>query len=181
MTSGKEPPEVEEVPSLLGGRRTRPLVENEVRTVVNTFYGLSRDVDVRYDPTRPTGFRLIDEDGEEKPVITFSADIFPGPNIVNPNSALSMRAAVAHELSHYQRWIDNLELPWGHYPDLDEALTSLDALMRYGRDQLTPHEMEQLAADATHRLQLHRSQLPDADADPDTSEATEDPDDGSED
>lgn len=119
-----------------------------------------REIDVRYDAGRSTGFRLLEEDGQTLPVITYSADIFPGPNIVNPNSALSMRAAAAHELSHFHRWQDNLELPWDHYRHLDEALTSLYALLRYGRDHLSTPEMEQLAADAAHRLQLLRSQLP---------------------
>lgn len=145
--------------SLLAGRRAEPLSEAEIRTVANTFYGMDRSVDARHDPTRPTGFRVEDVDGEPTGVISFGSDIYPGPSVADPNAALSMTAAVAHELSHYHRWKDNTELPLGHYRDLDEAFTSLDAMLRFART-LSPFEMEQLARDAVQRLQRHRRRLP---------------------
>ena len=73
-----------------------------------------------------------------------------------------MPAAAAHELSHFYRWRDKTELPAGAYRDLDEALTSLDAMLRYDRE-LTRHEVLQLGRDAIHRLQRLRAQLLDGD------------------
>ncbi len=97
-------------------------------------------------------------DGAQVGVISFSSDIYPGPSVADPNSALSMTAAAAHELSHYHRWRDNTELPSGELTDLDEAQTSLDALLRFGK-LLTPFELDQLARDAFLRLQRLRIAL----------------------
>lgn len=151
-------PDSEDSRSLLGGRRTRPLDENEVVSVANTFYGLDRGVEATYDDSRPTGFRVDDSEGSPVGKITYGPDIYPGPGVADPNSALSMKAAVAHELSHYHRWRDTTELPIGRYRDLDEALTSLDALLRY-RMELSAFEVEQLARDAILRLQRLRAVL----------------------
>lgn len=144
--------ELEEGSSLLGGRRTQPLSDHEVRSVTNTFLGLDRLVPTQHRPGSPTGFSDTDENGEQVGRVYFSSDIYPGPSVADPNAALSMQAAVAHELSHYHRWRDNTQLPYDRYHDLDEALTSLDALMRF-REHLSPHEIEQLARDAVVRLQ----------------------------
>lgn len=147
-----------EPPSLLGGRRTQPLSDAEIRTVVNTFLGLDQTVPVQHDPSSPTGFRVVEQDGDHIGRVYFSSDIYPGPNVADPNSALSMQAAVAHEISHFHRWRDNTELPHAEYRDLDEALTSLDALLRFARS-LSSFEIEQLARDAVLRLQRLRSVL----------------------
>jgi hypothetical protein len=144
--------------SLLGGRRTQPLSDSEIRTVVNTFLGLDHTVPVQHDPSRSTGFRIVEEEGEVVGRVYFSADIYPGPSVADPNAALSMQAAVAHEMSHYHRWRDNTELPHGKHRDLDEALTSLDALLRFSKS-LSSFEVEQLARDAMLRLQRLRSVL----------------------
>lgn len=138
--------------SLLGGRRTQPLTDGEIRTVINTFLGLDRHVPAQHDPDRPTAFRVDEEEGQEVGRIYFSADIYPGPSVADPNSALSMQAAVAHEISHFHRWKDNTQLPYARYRDLDEAHASLDALLRFARE-LTNYELEQLARDAVVRLQ----------------------------
>jgi hypothetical protein len=145
--------------SLLAGRRVEPLTDPEIRTVANTFLGLDNTVPTQHDPGSFTGFRADIEDGELVGRVYFSSDIYPGPSVADPNAALSMQAAVAHEISHYHRWHDNTELPLGKYRDLDEALTSLDALLRFGRSSLSPHEIEQLARDAVLRLQRLRSVL----------------------
>lgn len=63
-----------------------------------------------------------------------------------------MKAAAAHELSHYHRWRDTTELPVGY---LDEALTSLDAALRYSR-ALSSHEVQQLIRDPIKRISLHQ-------------------------
>ncbi len=97
----------------------------------------------------------VGEDGSAYGVIVFGPDIFPGTGVLDPNSELSMKAAAAHELSHYHRWRDTTELPVGH---LDEALTSLDAALRYARE-LSMHEIQQLIRDAVKRISLHRQEL----------------------
>ena len=63
-----------------------------------------------------------------------------------------MRAAVAHELSHFHRWRDKTELNGEHLTEIDEALTSLDAVQRY-QAHLNENEVRQLVADAMQRLQ----------------------------
>jgi hypothetical protein len=64
--------------------------------------------------------------------------------VVDPNSALSMKAAVAHEISHFHRWRDQTELPLGVHRHLDEAMTSLDAALRFAA-QLSAHDIQQLS------------------------------------
>ena len=120
--------------SLLGGRNTRPLDPEQARRVINTFLGMDETAGrlARHDESRPTVFLVRTEEEERIAEIVFSADIYPGPNISNPNSALSMSAAVAHELQHYHRWIDLRELNDTNLKHIDEALTSLEAIQRYG-------------------------------------------------
>jgi hypothetical protein len=69
-----------------------------------------------------------------------------------------MKAAVAHEISHFHRWKDRTELPLGVHRDLDEALASIDAALRFS-GQLSSHEIQQLIRDAMQRLQMHRVTL----------------------
>ena len=72
-------------PSLLGGRRQQPLSEREQRTVFNTIVGVEPGAVAQYDGTRPTGFRpMEDDDGEIYGLITFNADIYPGPGVAGP-------------------------------------------------------------------------------------------------
>lgn len=153
--------DAKKVPSLLPGRSTVPLDERRVNSVVATFRGLQADVppedhcDFRHDPLAATHFEPEDgEDGTPFGMIVFSSDIYPGTGVLDPNSELSMKAAAAHELSHYHRWRDTTELPVGH---LDEALTSLDAALRYSR-ALSSHEIQQLIRDAMKRISLHQQQ-----------------------
>jgi hypothetical protein len=109
--------------------------------------------DARHEPGVNTHFSAAtDADGTEYGMIVFGPDIFPGTNALDPNSELSMKAAAAHELSHYHRWRDSTELVKGH---LDEALTSLDAALRFS-SQLSTYEVLQLVRDAVKRLSLHQ-------------------------
>jgi hypothetical protein len=85
--------------------------------------------------------------------IIFGPDIYPGPSVIDPNSALGLTAAAAHELSHYHRWKDKMALADDGLEHLDEALTSLQAISRYDRN-LSEAEVRQLIADAIQRLQL---------------------------
>ena len=151
--------------SLLAGRSTEPLDQNAVRSVTRTFVGLDDTVPYRHDPEGYT--RLViekDEDDLDIGVVCFSSDIYPGPGYADPNSALSMKAAVAHEMSHFHRWKDQLELkPLGKNRDLDEAMTSLDAALRYA-SHLIKHELEQLVSDSLQRLAAHNQKLTDNDA-----------------
>jgi len=82
----------------------------------------------------------------ETPIIGF------GP-IGDPNSSLSVQAAAAHELTHFYRWRDQTELVPRELFEIDEALTSLEAVLRFPR-QLNEHDVRQLVADAIQRLQF---------------------------
>lgn len=144
--------------SLLAGRSFAQLTREQARSVANTFLGLDSEVAFQYDETGYTRFVVETEDGEEVGRVYFCPDIYPGPSVLDPNSALSMKAAVAHEISHFHRWKDRTELDLGVYRHLDEALTSLDAALRFA-GQLSPHEIQQLIRDAMQRLQLHRVAL----------------------
>jgi hypothetical protein len=140
--------------SLLAGRNRAPLSPDEVRRATNTFLGLENTVNTRYDPNGRTVFCVSrEESGQDFGEKIFGPDIFPGSSLVDPNSALGLTAAAAHELTHYYRWTDKTALPDESMEYLDEALTSLQAAMRYAR-QLNEHEVRQLISDAIQRLQL---------------------------
>ena len=91
-------------------------------------------------------------------VVYFGSDIYPGVGVADSNSALSMKAAVAHEISHFHRWQDKTELPLDTYRHLDEAMTSLDAALRFPKD-LSDHDVHQLIRDALQRLTMHYAEL----------------------
>lgn len=140
--------------SLLDGRQVAPLTEAEIRRASSTFMGLDNQVNVRYEARSTTRFVTgMDESGEEFGEIIFSCDLYPGTNIANPNSALTMKAAAAHELAHFYRWTDKSELPHGTLTHIDEAMTSLEAAIRYARD-LNTTDMQGLISDALQRLRL---------------------------
>lgn len=140
---------------LLADRNQAPLEPNDVRRAINTFLGLDTTVVVRHDPLVRTGFRVShDESGEEFGEVVFGPDIYPGRGIVNPNAVLSLDAAASHELAHYYRWRDKTELPGGTLTHLDEALTSLEAILRY-EQHLKSHDVRMLVADAIQRISLY--------------------------
>jgi hypothetical protein len=142
--------------SLMTGRNTAPLSQSDVRRATNTLMGFDSTVDIRYTPDNRTVFRVsIDDDtGEEFGQILFGPDIYPGRNTVDANSALSMDAAAAHEVTHYHRWKDKQALPEDELEHVDEALTSLQAIQRFG-DRLNLTDIRQLVADAIARITLH--------------------------
>jgi hypothetical protein len=144
--------------SLLAGRSAIDLNERQIRSVGSTFRGLDDDVPFQYDPVGHTRFVVDAEEDEDIGLVYFGRDIYPGPSVLDPNSALSMQAAVAHEISHFHRWQDRTELPLNIYRHLDEALTSLDAALRFVTT-LSEFEMQQLIRDAIQRLQLHYAEL----------------------
>jgi hypothetical protein len=145
--------------SLLAGRNLAPLSPEDVRRAINTFLGLENTVNARYDPNTRTIFRVSrEENGEEFGEIIFGPDIYPGSSVIDPNSALGLQAAAAHELTHYHRWKDKIALPYDSMEELDEALTSLQAIMRYDR-HLSEHDVRQLISDAIQRLQLFNQNL----------------------
>jgi hypothetical protein len=139
--------------SLLAGRNNAPLSPDEIRRAINTFLGLDKDVNARHDPSSRTEFRVAKDASGQYGEIVFGPDIYPGSGVVDPNSALSLDAAAAHELTHYHRWKDKTALSEGSLEHLDEALTSLQAIFRYDR-QLREADVRQLVADAIQRLQL---------------------------
>lgn len=141
--------------SLLAGRNSQPLTDDDVRRVFNTFLGLDPALPVRYSPGSRTVFRVPaggPEGGDCE--VTFGEDIYPGKSVLDPNASLSMLAAVAHEATHFCRWRDKTELLSADFEELDEALTSLEAILRFPR-QLNEHDTRQLVADAIQRLQLY--------------------------
>lgn len=141
--------------SLLAGRNKSPLSSDEIRRAANTFLGLDNKVKATYEPGALTRFREnVDEStGEVYGEIIFGPDIYPGKSVVDPNSALSLQAAAAHELTHFHRWKDKIVLQGKELEPLDEALTSLQAVFRYDK-QLSDADVRQLIADALQRLQL---------------------------
>lgn len=140
--------------SLLEGRNQAPLSEHEVRRASNTFLGMDNKVNARYVENTSTRFIAgVDSEGQEYGEIVFSDDIYPGRGIANPNSALSLNGAVAHELAHYYRWQDKTELPHETFTHLDEAMTSLEAAARFS-SYLSPTDMQGLISDSLHRLRL---------------------------
>lgn len=140
--------------SLLEGRNQAPLSEHEVRRASNTFLGMDNKVNARYVGNTSTRFIAgVDSEGQEYGEIVFSDDIYPGRGITNPNSALSLNGAVAHELAHYYRWQDKTELPHETFTHLDEAMTSLEAAARFS-SYLSPTDMQGLISDSLHRLRL---------------------------
>jgi hypothetical protein len=89
--------------------------------VVATLRGLQIDVpvedqcDYRHEAASSSHFENdVDDDGNPYGVVIFGPDIYPGTSLLDPNSELSMKAAVAHELSHFHRWRDATELTVGH-------------------------------------------------------------------
>jgi hypothetical protein len=140
--------------SLLEGRNNAPLTPDEIRRATNTFLGLEDKVNAKYEAHSRTAFHIsVDEKGMQFGEIVFGPDIYPGSSVVDPNSALSLDAAAAHELTHYHRWKDKTALSEEILEHVDEALTSLLAVFRYDR-QLNQNDVRQLVADAIQRLQL---------------------------
>lgn len=140
--------------SLLDGRNVTPLTPPEVRRAANTFIGLDTTVTARHEAGSTTRFLTsINEQNEEYGEIIFSQDIYPGSNIANPNAALTLQGAAAHELAHYYRWLDKTELPHGQLAHIDEAMTSLEAALRY-HSGLTQTDIQGLISDSLHRLRL---------------------------
>ena len=142
------------VQSLLGGRNNAPLTDQEIRRAASTFLGLDNKVNVRYETNAATRFiASIDEDGQEFGEIVFSSDIYPGRNIANPNAALTLKGAAAHELTHHYRWQDKTELPHGELTHIDEAMTSLEAALRYTH-ALDTTDIQGLISDSLQRIRL---------------------------
>lgn len=150
---------VRQMQSLLAGRNLAPLSNQEIRRVSSTFLGLDNKVNVRYELDASTKFvACIDDEGQEYGEIVFSNDIYPGQNITNPNAALSLKGAAAHELSHFYRWQSKSELPHGILTHIDEAMTSLEAALRYSRD-LDSTDTQGLISDSLQRLRLYLAEL----------------------
>lgn len=139
--------------SLPAGRNHAPLTDPEQLRVSNTCLGLERGVPFRVESRERTRFRVWEENGEEHAEIVFGADVYPGTGVVDPNSSLSMVAAVAHELAHYFRWRDKTEISDNRLEHIDESLTSLEAILRY-YGHFSENERQQLIRDAIQRLQL---------------------------
>ena len=137
--------------SLLEGRNLEPLSDDRIQTVYATFHWFDRTANVKFDGGR-TRFSPVAGDPNVNHRIFFGPDIFPGQNIGNPNSCLSMRAAVVHELTHRARHDNGFEVNEPELEHIDEALTSLSAILQFQR-KLEDYEILELVADAVHRLQ----------------------------
>ena len=140
--------------SLLAGRNVAQLDNVAIKRASNTFLGFGENVNVIYEVGSATRFRvMIDESGEEYGEVIFSDDIYPGQNIANPNSALTLAGAAAHELAHFYRWQGKTDLQHGHLIHIDEAMTSLEAALRYPH-KLNNTDLQGLISDALQRLRL---------------------------
>jgi hypothetical protein len=145
--------------SLLEGRNNAPLDDREKKRAANVFLGLDARVNARYEEGTRTRFLTgIDEAGEEYGEVIFAEDIYPGTNLTNPNASLSLDGAAAHELAHYYRWVNKSELPHGELVHIDEAMTSLEAALRFF-GALSDGDIQGLISDALHRLRMHVAQL----------------------
>ena len=133
--------------SMPPNRNQQPLSEGQVDRVFLTFRHLDPSVPVRYVPVNRTCFVVTGEVAE----VRFGPDIHPGGGL-DPNSNMSVRAAAAHEVAHYHRWADGTELPHGQLDNIDEALTSLEAVLRF--QELQWIEARQLISDAILRLNM---------------------------
>jgi hypothetical protein len=122
-----------------------------VTRVIEEFLSLDPRSPVRHEADARTRFRVENTLEGETAEIVFGPDIFPGTNIVDPNSSLGMRAACAHELVHYYRWRDATELPQDELVEIDEALTSLGAILHF-QNHFSETEIRQLVSDAAQRL-----------------------------
>lgn len=141
--------------SLLPGRNVSPLTEPEIRRAASVFIGLDNRVNSRYQADSNTRFlQSTDDNDEEFGEIVYSDDVYPGSNIANPNAVLSLKGAAAHELAHFYRWQNKSELPIGVLTHIDEAMTSLEAALRYSRD-LDMTDTQGLISDALQRLRLY--------------------------
>jgi hypothetical protein len=140
--------------SLLAGRNLAPLTQREIDRATSTFLGLDRAAPVRYEAEARTTFRVVIEETEDIAEVVFGPDFYPGAGVVDPNSSLSIKAAAAHELTHWYRWRDRTEIVDEQLYEIDEALTSLEAVLRFPRE-LDPHDARQLIADAIQRLQIY--------------------------
>lgn len=140
--------------SLLHGRNHAPLTERQQKQVLSFFFGMDAGANVRYDAASRTVFREINDDDDLNHEIVFGPDIYPGPAIADPNASLGVKCAVAHELAHKARHDDLTEVNELELENIDEALTSLSAILRFHND-LTTHEIRQLVSDATQRLQIY--------------------------
>lgn len=141
--------------SLLHGRNTVPLSDEQKTNIANAFYYYDRTANARFDEGR-TRFRAIPGDPNHE--ILFGSDILPGVAIADPNSCINMRAAVAHELAHKARHDDATEIDDPELELVDEALTSLSAILRFQR-KLEDFEILQLVSDAVQRLQLYVAKM----------------------
>ncbi len=145
--------------SLLEGRNNVPLDDREKKRAANIFLGLDARVNARHEAGTRTRFVTgVDEAGEEYGEVIFSADIYPGGNLANPNASLSLDGAAAHELAHYYRWMNKSELPHGELINIDEAMTSLEAALRFA-GKLSDGDIQGLISDALHRLRMHVAEL----------------------
>lgn len=140
--------------SLLTGRNLAPMNDQEIRRVSNVFLGLDGNINARYEAEATTRFVVSqDENDQEFGEIIFSSDIYPGQMVTNPNATLSLKGAAAHELTHYYRWQDKSELPHGTMTHIDEAMTSLEAALRYSHS-LDKTDVQGLISDALQRIRL---------------------------
>ncbi len=144
-------------------RNTEPLTQEDIRRVADVFNYLDWEMkNVKHEPGGRTVFRVVpaddSDDGIEFGEIAFGPDIYPGRAIANPNAMLEMRAAAAHELAHYHRWLNKTAIGEPDREHLDEAMTSLEAIVRYA-GKLSDQEKGQLAGDALVRLALYNATL----------------------
>lgn len=141
-------------PSLLPGRGAKALEKYDEERITNIIRAFRYDGPVEFDEGNSTRTRFAvceDGKGDKFGKIVIGSDIQQGTDVANPNAMLDEMAAIAHELTHYQRWKDKRDLPIGDLNDIDEAMTSLQAVCAF-KTLLSDMQIEQLVSDALQRL-----------------------------
>ena len=128
-------------------------------TVSSQFLGLDQEIPARYDEHCRSHFEVVEEAGSKVGVVFFGPDIYPGRgDTLDPNSTLPMKAAVAHEATHFHRWRDGHQFNEPGLEFLDEAQTSAESVVRWNR-ALSDHEMTELVRDASHRIDMFKRSI----------------------
>jgi hypothetical protein len=142
--------------SLLGGRNREPLSQHDANRVASIALTYEPNVSFRYEAGAASAFHVQTDPntGEVYGEVVFGPDIYPGKNVVNANSMIGIEGAIAHELQHFHRWREKSVLTALELEQLDEALTSLQAIGRY-RGRLSPDEVHRLVADAIQRIGIY--------------------------
>jgi hypothetical protein len=130
-----------------GPRSTEPLTAADARKISRFWEALGGDPGRMVVDLGPETATVYDP---KERTVRFGSDVYPGTGR-SPNEAMSMPAAVAHELRHLERHDEGVALDAPELESAEECITSLEAT-RYLA--LTSVEKWQLVWDAIQRLSM---------------------------